>query len=252
MIALIDQKDYATLPVTDANRASSLAGALLTAAPKDPHALVARALAQMASSKQTLDEVRLPLAQPTAPSLKRPADMAVDTAWSAFRDVLLAYSRLPHDRYPKAAVAARVHTRLFPTGADFLTLPYDKQHNQGQLRLDAIAREGLEPDVVSVIGPDFLAEVRVTHETYGEVLGITKAKPAPEPTSIALLEPLRALRAAITYYTSKLIGTLDEADEAAVRAVRAALRPIDDLRAETSGKSTTVPAPAPAEPEPVA
>ncbi len=248
MYVVIDQKTYASLPAADASRLSSLAESLLAAAPPDHGPLIARALAQIGQHKVELDAVRRPPSKEAQRSAKRPADIAVDTSWIALRDRLTAYARLPHDRYPKAARAARLLERLLPDGTGFLNLPYDKQYNQGQLRLEAIDAQALEAELIELAGADFLTEVRATQAVYGEVLGISRKREPVDEETVLVAEPMRLLREAILYYTSKLIGGLDEHDPEAVATVREALRPIDDLRAQVAREAAAAkqqPAPVP-------
>jgi hypothetical protein len=64
----------------------------------------------------------------------------------------------------------------------------------------------------------------------GKAIGVTAARPeAIETMNVA--EPLRAVARAIGAYATQIVAAADVEDDASIKAARAALRPLDDHRA---------------------
>ena len=59
-------------------------------------------------------------------------------------------------------------------------------------------------DINKLAGPEFLTEVRRTHEIYGKALGVTQAEELP--LDVRLGEPLRELGQAIVDYSLQLLA----------------------------------------------
>src|SRR5690606_32595739 len=114
---------------------------------------------------------------------------------------------------------------LFPTGLDFVTLPYAEQWAQSERRLVLVATDGLEDELTELCGECYLPLLQEAHAAYGKALGITKAREAA-PEAARVLEPLRELNAAIGSYARGVVGAVDEDDEQAVAAAMQQLEPI--------------------------
>ena len=168
------------------------------------------------------------------PELRQPVDLAVDTAWTAMYERLRAYAMLPVEQTQEARHAQDLLRTLFPDGLAFLRLPYEKQWEEGENRLRTIGQLRLTADLHRLAGPEFLTEVRRTHELYGKVLGLprqTDGRDAREaddsPLDGATLRELRfAVSRAISQYALKIVALADEDDQ----LVRRVLMPIEDLR----------------------
>jgi len=251
-----DPGQYVRAPIIDVPGGVGLGCALIAAAQKGAPAPVKKAAESL--RRATL-ELRDSWASAHAASGKqgdaKAADMAIDNAWAALFARLDAYASLPEARHPRSPRAAALRDRLFPGGLAFLKLAYAEEWAESDKRLTTIEREWLEGEIDSLAGPEFLAELRVAHKAYGEVLGITRAaKQSPAPPSFADL--LRSLQRAIGGYALQWSAAAD-ADPRAIPLAKSALRPIDDFRsaggrrASQNGSSSgtqEVPAPEPATP----
>lgn len=238
METAIDPRTYATLPRFDVRAGLALGRAMVTAAPASVGPIVARELGRVRTALEALESAWQPVAAGAPVSSdRRPADLAVDAAWGALHTRLAAWGRLSGDGHAEVGRAAAQMAALFPDGLGFLKLPYERQWAESQRRLDHIDTEGLSAELDALCGPAFLAAVRTAHANYGAALGITEVAPEPAEVPASLSEPYTALRAALSRYVLKLIGTLDDEDPDAVRAVKAALRPIDDYRASLAARA---------------
>ncbi|MDO9022622.1 MAG: hypothetical protein Q8S73_43330 [Deltaproteobacteria bacterium] len=167
--------------------------------------------------------------KPRAKADQRPFDNAADVAWGALGDRLLAQASLPAARHPLAPRAGEMLDALELRDRSWLRLRYNEQWAQGQRRLDRVAAEGLRGDIDAAAGKGFLGEVEFAHAAYGEALGIT-AKHETSEENVAMVEPLRALAAAIAEYGLQVGAQYRGADEGTRAAIRAGLRPIDEHR----------------------
>ncbi|MBK6685778.1 MAG: hypothetical protein IPG45_15005 [Deltaproteobacteria bacterium] len=225
----------AHLPNFDVAGGISLATSLRTGMHPKVTPTVKQAAKEMMAAADYLSEGWREEPVPTVDD-RRPADAAVDRAWGAFFARLLAYSNLPADRYPKATEAGLMIRTLFPDGLTFLKLPYNKEWAESAKRLKRIDDDKLEPSLNAMAGHEFLAEVRRTHDVYGDVLGITKVAPANQAPVRA--ERLRELRRLMSRYVIRVLGLLgDDAESQAM--VRQCLQPIDDFRAAQARRAAT-------------
>lgn len=181
----------------------------------------------------------------------RAADNRIDLAWAGIRSRLEAYAKLPPDPYPSAKRAADLVDILFPAGMGFLNLAYAAEWAESQRILERIVEQKLQKDLDQLAGPEFLAEVKTAHALYGEVLGTTKAKKVKNTVSLA--EPLKQVRTEIADYALAVV-VFGNAKPSQLAAARAALAPLDDLRAaQASHRAAAEKAKnAPAEPAPAA
>jgi hypothetical protein len=169
---------------------------------------------------------------------KKGADQAVDTAWAALHGRILACSYLPPERYPQSLRARELLTRFFARGLSFLTLEYEAEWAESESKLQSIHDGKLAPLIEEIAGPEYLVEVRLTHDLYGKALGMTPGTAsAQKPTEIAVA-PLRdALRKSLAAYVRKLVATVDDDDQGSIDRVVLALAPIVDARTKAaSGK----------------
>ncbi|HEU4534299.1 MAG TPA: hypothetical protein VFS00_09285, partial [Polyangiaceae bacterium] len=133
---------------------------------------------------------------------------------------------------------------LFPDGLGFLKLPYVIEHTESERRLDLIEAEGLAGDLRELVGASFVDELGAAHAEYGSALGITAALDAPAPTRVA--DSLREMQGALRSYVLQVLAHAESGDDA-LEAVRAALRPIDAMRAAIGRRSSRGGAGAPGE-----
>ncbi|MCX4242028.1 hypothetical protein [Paraliomyxa miuraensis] len=257
-----DPTPYATVPTRTPAATLTLARGLLAAAPSRPTRFIARRLARLREAARDLQSVWIDANRPTTPVDPRPFDLALDHRWAALRTRLEACLLLgAHDHVGRAKSMLAL---LFPTGLDFLTLPYAEEWAQSERRLVLIATDDLADELDELAGAAYLSELRQAHAAYGSVLGITDRKElAPEPAGV--LEPLRALQAAIAGYSRGVIGLVEEDDPESIAAAQRQLEPL--LRARRPRSPSEAPtdepvdaplpelpqlAPEPAAPEPAA
>lgn len=243
-----DPTPYVRPPVVDVPAAVGLSVALLKATPRPCSAEVRRAARRLRATALALQQAWAQSGE-KAPRLdKRPADVALDNAWSALFGRLESYARLPVAQAPGAERAAELLAALFPQGLSFLKLPYASEWAESKQRLAQIDRQKLAPSLDALAGPEFLAVIRGAHAAYGDALGMTKAL-AAGPSPVGLAEPLRATTKALASYALKLCAMADDADSTAV--VRRALRPLDEYRVNTARRAAGGPGDAPTPTTPV-
>lgn len=222
--------DY-RLPVLDVAMAVALATALLSAAPADPPENVAETLAEVRSALATLEQRRRAPGADTSTIDPRPIDNLVDTVWSALFDALSGLAALPADLYPRAAEATALLRAIFfgEQPRAFLRLRYAAEWSEVKARLDIIEAQKLAPRIEKLLGPDFLTEMHRTFDLYGAALGITTTV-AISPTPESLLEPLRALTAALNDHVIAVLGMARRSKPGSREIAAAALEPIARLR----------------------
>lgn len=219
---------YVTAPLINVASGIALGNSLLQHTPASLGPAAQAATARLRDATQHMEEIWAKRAPPTVRDA-RPLDNSADVAWAAFIDRIAAYASLPQARHPKAEQAAGVLTRLELRDRGWLNARFNEQWAQAQRRLDRIESLGLRATVQTLAGEDFLTEVEQTHKAYGEALGITAQHPEVE-ANVDLVEPLRALGAAMAAYGLQLAAQYAGADAEGRRAIVRALRPIDEHR----------------------
>lgn len=108
--------------------------------------------------------------------------------------VVRARLRQPRPQLPPRLPAPRATVllqTLFPTGLDFLKLPYAEEWAESERRLAMIKRDGLASELEALAGKPYLPAVKKAHTAYGAALGITDKK-AATVDAVRVVEPLRA------------------------------------------------------------
>ena len=173
----VDPYLYLDPPVLDASGLLALGQALLDAAPLSGHPSLHGPLRRL---RQACDDLQGALRQvreapppppPPRPESRQPADFALDNAWTALYDRLRAYAMLPESEVPKVKRAQELLRLLFPDALGFLRLPYEAEWTESDRRLRSVEKLSLLPDLDAIAGPEFLAEVRRTHEIYSRAIG---------------------------------------------------------------------------------
>jgi hypothetical protein len=230
----IDPEPYVRSPRLAVDSGLSLAKKLMRVVPSKPNAGVQQGAKLLAQSVTTLATAWHESGKARPLRNARPADLRLDRAWGAVHARLTAWTVFPPDD-PDHETSTALADRLFPTGLDFLRLPFMAEHAQSERRVKIIENEALRADLDHLVGEAFMDELLAAHAAYGDALGITKATEAatPEP---AIDEPLRMLSQAIVAYALQVVafGALPGNLEAARRA----LRPIDEFRA-AAGRRTS-------------
>ncbi|MCX4242965.1 hypothetical protein [Paraliomyxa miuraensis] len=219
---------YTSVPTRNPATTLSLSRTLLAAAPRRPSTTVRKRLVKLRARATEMQAAWVDLSRPvpTVDDL-RPFDFVLDRRWSAVRSRLEGCMQLGDD--DQAPRAERMVATLFATGLDFLKLPYTEQWAQSERRLAQIETDDLADELEALVGESYLPLLRQAHAAYGKALGITEAREAAsEPARV--LEPLRALQAAIASYARAVVGEVDEDDEDDVKAVMQQLDPIRRAR----------------------
>jgi hypothetical protein len=156
----------------------------------------------------------------------RELDGEADHAWGGLRLRIQGMAMLSPDAFPKAQRAAELDTLLFSESMEFLKAEYSSQSSSMGAILKRIDKDGLQADVDSVAGPEFLKALRDVQPRYGAM--VSERLRRDTATGQNLLETTRGLQAAIVNYASKVIGTIDHEDPETTEAARVALpRPPD-------------------------
>jgi hypothetical protein len=246
----IDASLYTSEQLFDTPGGIALATMLIQAAPKQLSPDMKRGLGAVKRSAMALKKAWELSDQSQGGVDTRAADNRLDQAWAGVKSRLDAYARLPAGEYARAPRAAALVELLFPNGMGFLNLSYTAEWAESQRILERIVKQELQKDVDLLAGREFLAEAKAAHALYGQVLGTTKAKKVKNTVSLA--EPLKQLRADIVDYTLTVV-VFGNAKTSQLGAARAALAPLDELRANQAShraaaeKART----SPAEPAPV-
>lgn len=219
---------YVTAPQINVASGVALAIALLNNVPPKPGDGVRAAARELRGATQRV-QAQWAKQKPRAKTDQRPFDNAADVSWGALIDRLGAQAALPRARHPRAEQAATLLDALELRDRSWLTLRYNEQWAQGQRRLDRVAADDLRGAIDAVAGDGFLAEVEFAHKAYGEALGITTRHDDVDD-NVAMVEPLRALSAAVAEYGLQLCALHRGASAQTRKDIGKALRPIDAHR----------------------
>lgn len=157
--------------------------------------------------------------------------------WAVFerRGVALAAKRQTDDgfdfaaRMAKAARARELRRRLLgKLGVDFTRRPYQVQAEHMMTLWTMIEHEQLGPEISDLIGADFYGGLEAMQVEYEKMI---ERRTAHEQNPSVNFNDVRVrLQRTIVKYNAALVAMADEADEASVDSVRAALSPMVMLR----------------------
>jgi hypothetical protein len=234
----VDPHLYIELPVLDSPGTLALARALIERAslplPTSVTSDIDPLLRRLIQAESELAQAAKRGEASSQRELRQPADLALDTAWTALYERLRAYAILPAELLTEARQAQQLLRTLFPDALAFLRLPYEAEWAQSESRLRTIEQLRLTADVERLAGAEFLAEVRRTHELYGRVLGLPRPRePLPEPElplDSATLRELRfALARAIARYALRIVAIFEQ-DGELLQQLLAPLQEVQELR----------------------
>ena len=231
MLFRIDPNQYTTIPTRTPAATLSLYRALVAAAGEQPVPAVSNRLAKMHGKATTLQKAWIDANRPDDSENVRTYDIALDRRWGALRNRVAPWAESEDEEFGERA--EQLIELLFPTGLDFLNLPYAEQWAQSERRLQLIVDDGLEADINELAGERFLKRLREAHLAYGEVLGITKKKDV-DVDSTSVLDSLRSLRSAIAGYARLVLGLVEDDDPKSIAEAEAALEPILRFRKSRS------------------
>ena len=227
-----DPNGYTTIPTRTPALTLSLSRAILEAAPDKPPKPVSKRLFNIHGKATKLQTTWNDANRPASGEIVRPIDLRVDRAFSAVRSRVQNWVDVEDEE--RGERAQELLELLFPTGLDFLNLPYPQQWAECERRIVLIDQDGLEADIVDLVDTRFLKRMREAQIAYGEALQITKKKDAVEPTE-RVIDAMRELKAEIAGYARLVLGLTDEDNPKSVAAAEAQLEPILRYRKRTSG-----------------
>ena len=222
--------DVIDLPRMTAASAHALGTAMLAAAlefgaPKPAK----RALERLSVSFAELNAAMVALARKKkhSPEVIQ-ADRVIDDCWGAFHAWLGGWKRLPGA--PNALRAASVHDAVFLDGMGFILLPYAEEWSESGIRLQRLGEGDHEKVVADLGGKEFVVRLRAAHKTYGELLGITSAGTASDPTVGTRRPQLAAFGEVLRAYVLKVAAFADADDPASEALVANLLLPLVEHR----------------------
>ena len=232
----VDASNYTSVPRVNARSGVALAHAMLVALPKDAPSNVKHAARHMRADAVALQEASRAGRAAEASTDTRRSRRVVDNEADALHATAirrLSDFELLATYDPAAAEAAAVLiAALYPRGGEFLRGDMLTQWQATEEWFIALRLEGREKALRGLVGDAFVDAITAVHVEYGEVIGTTKARPAAAPKA-DLVAPLAALAASTQDLALQLVAFANDrsADPARCAEARAALRPIDDLRA---------------------
>jgi hypothetical protein len=224
MPPMFDPNLYNTVPTRTPGATLTLARGLLAAAAAKPTKMIAARLVKLREQASLLQQSWVAASRPAAAAESvRPLDVVLDRRWGALRSRLEGCVQLGDDDHAPRAV--RVLEVLFPTGLDFLKLPYADEWAESEKRLLLVKTDELDGEIVELAGKKYLPALREAHAAYGTALGITEKK-VTAADAARVVEPLRQLQAAIAAYARGVVGLVEDDDAKSVAAAQEQLEPI--------------------------
>jgi hypothetical protein len=241
-------QDVIALPTLSTAAAVALGQGLLTAAKAQTAlpTLITTRIASLETAHGKLHQAlsQKPQTQPD-PQRARNADLAEDQAWSALHDWLIGWSKL---QSPDADKARNMYAVLFPTRLKFTRLPYKLEWAEADARLTRITQDAFDTEIEKLGGKPILDQLKATHLTYGETLGITAE--GQDPNTTGLREPLQAFTKSLRAYVLAVAAHADPDDSASVELTDTLLAPLQNWQSHISEPAAPTP-PVPTPPAPV-
>ena len=230
------------LPALDARATQTLGSAVLaTAAEKTLPAAVAETVAELQAAVDSLQAAAL-RRLPGGDAATRVADLRLDAAWAALRDLFAAWSRVVD--HPHAALAATLRALVFPDGLRFTRLPFRLEWAESANRLTMIDERGLGAQIAELGCAAALAQVRDAHAQYGEALEITTQN---ADRGMAVRDARNAVLNALRRFVVCVFASARPQDPSSADLARELLAPIESWEhtAPAGSTSSTTPTPQP-------
>jgi hypothetical protein len=231
----LDVPTYVRPPRLGVASGLSLSKLLLLKVPKKPGPGVIMAAKALAAAVVSTETAWRTQGRGKPPRNARSADVRVDRAHSTVHGRLAHYEILGADHSERVR-SGELLVRLYPSGLDFIKLPWIEEHAESERRVQIIEEEELREDLERLVGEAFVEELFEAHAAYGVALGITEPSEEPAPV-VSMIEPLRVLVQAISDYALQVLafGKLDAKN---VAAAQRALAPIDAFRLAASRRGS--------------
>lgn len=245
----ISAETLVVLPRLTAISTARLAQELLSAA-KEEKKLPAAIVPDHEELAQTHESLQVELAKRLSGEgedtpVVRAADTVEDNAFGALVGWLSAFARLPAGAHPESAKATTVLQTVFAGGLGFLAVRPHDEWQEAEIRIRLLAEKGCDKLVEELGGKAFLDHLANAHKAYGEALGITVVKVAPESPAIRaardnVLDVIRA-------YVLRVVALVRKSDPQTEALSQRLLAPLINWRDRPAKAAVTeAPAPAPA------
>lgn len=244
-----DLSSYFPAPNLDTEGFIALTKAMLLNVPKPTPPLVEHARARLEDSlgeaERALDER---VEEQVEGRRLKLFDPFVDAVWSELEHRLSAHTlyldqaltELDDDdrealaldqRAEQARVAAKLHTKLFGDGLEFLRSPYPQQSTRMAARLQWIANKAAELQLDELVGAELLELLRRCQVHYEAM--VVESSNHTGKSAVDLRELRGLLRRRLYAYVGALGGMVDDDDPDSIVRIEAALRPLLVARAYT-------------------
>ncbi|MGE0791376.1 MAG: hypothetical protein AB7S26_37220 [Sandaracinaceae bacterium] len=208
-----------------------LARNLVANAMTEPPPPVARSIERMTERRVVL-EALVDVKLEAGPSELQPLDQMVDKLWVGLRMALEAAARLEGtDRGERGASLLKT---VFPQGTSFVMLNHRAQWLTADRILQRIERLGLDGELASIAGEDYLPRIRELHARYSEMIGAGPT-PTSRPSKRAIATAIAELSEAIADYGRLMAGISDREDPDSLARFLRAMEPLDTYRARAFG-----------------
>ncbi len=255
-IVRVDASNYTSVPKVNARSGVALARATLVALPKEAPPGVRHAARRMRADAVALQSA-VTAARAAESSGEKRTPRAVDNEADALHSAVLRrlddHELLATHDGATALRATALRAALYPKGNEFWRGDMLTQWQATEEWFAALAEDGREAALRSLVGGGFVDAVRAVHAEYGEAVGTTKPR-APVAPKVDLAAPLAALAQSMQDLALQLVALANDgsAGDALRSAARDALRPIDEHREGNARRTAArapgdVPEPAPDE-----
>ena len=246
MTRIYDAQALVDLPRFDANSASAVATAVMSAAATEKKlpANVVAGLALVTTADSALKATLVAgISAPPESELGK-SMRAEATVWAGIERSLKGTVQAGGAK--SAPIAEKLLAALYPDGLTFLRGAAAKRWSETEGRIKLIAQDQLDAQFAALGSQDLLDNLLAKHKATGAAAGITAAKTLTETPPVR--EKLDAVKAAFRAYVLQVAATAALDTSAAGQALAAKLlQPLTTYVApEAAVKAPAAPAPAPA------
>ena len=219
---------YTSRPKVSSRKALGLAILLEKAAPPDLTPAQRKRLAAIAKQGAKVEAV-LSARDLLGSATIQPLRAEHASGWAAMEGALDAAALVPADVSDRAARAVKIQREILPAGREFTKLSALESWTYSHRVLGRIDDAGLAKEINALIGPDYLATVKLVTNNLGEALGVGDGV-LSVPSTTALTDAMTRYVTTLCAYTRALSADVDEEDEASCKRFFDAVAPIDACR----------------------
>ena len=216
MSRIYDAHSLVELPRLDATSATAIGTALIAAAgdPKKLKANVAAAVTRLSAALAALNATLMSGVGAVPASGLRDAMRAEAALWTGIHDWLKGFAATGTPE--QTALAEKLQAALFANGLLFQRSAAAKRWADADLRIQAIDKDNLAADFVTLGGAAPLQRLRDAHKATGIAAGITIPKGPVEAAPVR--EDLEGLKAAMRNHVLQVVANVSAEDNAAATA----------------------------------